>query len=564
MMIFNRLKFKTQLYFSFTLIILFVIGIIMMMMHFILRASYRNQAGQILNAYGQQIAINIDNRMDYFISYLKLLATDKELLVSMERDDYKQVCSLLDNVTSEFINQHVGRVRDIRLYRSGIYGKVDGLDNIEKIFNEFIPGNAAYKGNFFITGTYLNNSNEKVFSIFHKVYQTNLEREYYLEMCIYETELFGFFNKYTDDNRIYILNGASIMSMNDRLLFGQMLYHNRDNNEFSVPKTSLNIPSSSIDISTGNSGFVVNIEATSEYLYRGYRLMLFRLVPVIIALLLISFAFVSLISMRFNHRLSTLQEKIATISSWELNKDLHIDGNDEFGILAGELDETRKRILNLIEQNNDTNELKRIAEMSALRAQINSHFLFNSLSTIKWLSKQGNSEELSAAVDSLALFLRYSLVLNENLVPLRKEIEQLEAYIYLQKLRYSDEINVHTDIEAELMNCKTVKLILQPLVENSIYHGRLENGNPLNITVFSYSEDGFYNLIVEDDGNGISQHVIDKILSGDENVSQSGYGLRNVIERIKMCSGGLGELAIESKSGISTKITIRQPISYIS
>ena len=532
----------------------------MMMLHFILRASYRNQAEQVLNAYGQQIAINIDNRMDYFISYLKLLATDKELLVSMERDNYQQVCSLLSDVTSEFINQHVGRVRDIRLYRSGIYGSMDGLDNTDRIFNEFIPGNAAYKENFFITGTYLNNRNEKVFSIFQKVYQTNLEREYYLEMCVYETELFGFFNKYTDGNRIYILNGASIMSMNDRPLFGHMLHRTRDNNGFSVPKVSLNIPSSSIGISAGNSGFDVNIAATSEYLDRGYKLMLFRLIPVIIALLVISFVFVSLISIRFNRRLSTLQKKIATISSWELNKDLHIDGNDEFGILAGELDETRERILKLIKQNNDTNELKRIAEMSALRAQINSHFLFNSLSSIKWLSKQGNSEQLSVAVDSLALFLRYSLVLNENQVPLSKELDQLEAYIYLQKLRYADEINVHTDVEAELMNCKTVKLILQPLVENSIYHGRWENGNPLNITVYSYLEDDFYNLIVEDDGNGIPQHVIDKILSGDENISQSGYGLRNVMERIKMCSGGLGQLAIESKSGIGTKITIRQPI----
>ena len=531
----------------------------MMMMHFILRASYRGQEERILTAYGQQIAINIDNRMEYFISYLKLLTTDRDLIASMEKDNYQQVSALLSSLTSEFTNLHAGRVRDIRLYRSGIYGSMDGLGNTERIFNEFIPDNAAYKENFFITGTYLNNRNEAVFSIFQKVYQTNPEREYYLEMCVYETELLGFFNEYADVT-VYILNGESLMSMNDRTLFRHRLHQVRGDNGFSVIRDSLDFYPSPISTLAKNIGFDVMIEATSDYLDRGYRLMLIRLIPVILAVLSASFVFVWLISIRFNRRLNILQEKIAAISSWELNKDLRIDGTDEFGILASELDETRRRILSLIEQNNDINELKRVAEMSALRAQINSHFLFNSLSSIRWLSKQRNSEVLSAAVDKLALFLRYSLVLNENQVPLRKELDQLEAYTYLQKLRYGGEINVLTDVDAELMDCKTVKLILQPLVENSIYHGRKENGTPLNITIYSYQEGSFYYLVVEDDGNGISKDVIDRIYSGDENISQSGYGLRNVMERVKMCSNGLGDVTIESQSGVCTKITICQSL----
>jgi len=558
---FNRLKFRTQLNLSFTLIILFIIGTVMMMTHFILRASYRSQEEQILKALGQQIASNIDNRMDYFISYLKLLATDRELIASMEKDNYQQVTALLNDVTSEFTNLHVGRIRDIRLYRSGIYGSMDGFGNTERIFKEFLPDNAAYRENFFITGTYLNNRNEAVFSVFQKVYQTNPAREYYLEMCIYETELLSFFNEHSDGNYIYISNGESIMSMTDRDLFRRRLYQVRDEDgSFSVPKGSLDISPLSINVSTGNIGFGVTIEATSDYLDRGYRLMLFRLIPVVLAVLAVSFIFVLLISIRFNRRLSTLQEKIAAISSWELNKDLHIDGSDEFGILASELDETRLRILRLIEQNNDINELKRVAEMSALRSQINSHFLFNSLSSIKWLSKQRNEEVLSAAVDRLALFLRYSLVLNEDQVPLKKELEQLEAYTYLQKLRYGGEVNVLTDVDEELMDCKTVKLILQPLVENSIYHGRKENGNPLNITIYSHQKNGLYDLIVEDDGNGIPEDVIGRILSSDENISQSGYGLRNVIERVKMCSNGAGSVTIESRIGVCTKIVICQPL----
>ncbi|MCL2703365.1 MAG: sensor histidine kinase [Defluviitaleaceae bacterium] len=563
MRLLNNLKFRTQLNAGFTMIILFIIATVMIMLHLILRESYRNQENQVLEAYGRQIAINIDNRIEYFMSYLRLLATNKELLQPMENGNHHQVGVILNDITSEFTDLHTARIRDIRLHRRNAFGEIDDLynaiSNIGDVFNEFIPGNTAYRDNFLITGTYLNNRNEKVFSIFKKVYQTNPEWDYYLEMCVYETELIGFFSSDKSGNLICVTNGRNLMSMSDRTLFGPLLHTSRQSGELFILSGGLDISYDAIAITAGNSGFDVVIEVIPDNLNRGYRLMMIRLVPVIIGVLASSFVFVALMSMRFGSRLKTLQEKIAAISSWELSTDLRVDGSDEFGMLAGELDETRKRILDLIAQNNDINELKRVAEMSALRAQINSHFLFNSLSSIKWLSHQGNPDVLADAVESLAIFLRYSLVLDENQVPLHRELNHLEAYIYLQKLRYGKEINVHIDIDTELMGRKTVKLILQPLIENSVYHGRGASGNHLNITIYSYADAEFYYLVVEDDGIGIPKEVIDKINEGDKTVSKSGYGLRNVIERVKLCSEGLGDVIIDSKEGVCTKITIYQP-----
>jgi two-component system sensor histidine kinase YesM len=117
------------------------------------------------------------------------------------------------------------------------------------------------------------------------------------------------------------------------------------------------------------------------------------------------------------------------------------------------------------------------------------------------------------------------------------------------------------DIDAELLPMRTVKLILQPLVENAIYYGRRENGQPLNITIYSFYNEKVYSLVVEDDGNGILLERIKDIYEGSLVSSHSGYGLRNVIERVKMCSNNKGEVIIESTPNEWTHIIINQPLT---
>jgi len=556
--VFSRMKFRTRLNVSFSVLILFIIASIMLMLHFIIGAGYREHQGRMLESYGQQIGLNIDNRIRYFVAYLRHLSTDETLLSAMERYHFQQVNVVLYNATFEFMTLHRGNVRDIRIHRNLVHQEIDVLCNIDEIFNSFSPGNPAHRQNYNITATYLNDRNEIVFSIFKRIYQTNLEREYFLEMRIYETELFGFFNEDSSGNQIYILNDGYLMSMNNRSKFRALLRESRIKSTGFVDYDDL-FAANAVWISSGNSSFNVVIETYPGFMDQSYRMMLVRLLPMIVVVLIISFSFTALISARFNNRFRILKEKIAAVSNRELNSDLRVGGADEFGMLADELDETRKRILDMISQNNQINELMRVAEMSALRAQINSHFLFNSLSSVKWLSKQNNKEVLADAVDQLAVFLRYSLALDENQVPLRKELNHLEAYIYLQKLRYGNELHIHTDVDDEFLDCKCVKLVLQPLVENSIFHGK--GYAAINITLYSYADENSYYLVVEDDGLGMSQEVIDKISNRSEgSLPQQGYGLRNVIDRVRMCSGGRDNVTIESWEGAGTKIIIRQSL----
>ena len=553
----GRFKFRTQLNISFTAIIAFIILAMLVMLFYIQRNSFRAQESSVLQANGRQVAINIDNRLDYYLSYLRVLCTDKSLIHAMETQPYARVKEELETVAAEFININAARLRDIRIYRNGIYSQADRLGNIQKVFAEFVPGNRVYGNNLLITGTYLNSRNEKVFSVFQKVFQTNTNREYLLEMCIYETELFGFFSKDDSGNRTAVFTDGQLLSINDRPAFTALLYEAKQNNDLGIRKNQLDETKPIAITANTKNGFEVVIETDTTYLDRAFRAIALRMVLVAAVVAALAFFIVWQISVRLNRRMRQLSEKIADISNWKLEYEINIRGVDEFSLLATELDETRQRILALVEQNNHTNRLKREAEVSALRAQINSHFLFNSLSSVKWLSKRNDHEQLTAAVDQLAVFLRYSLNLKEELVPLRLELEHLNAYTYLQKLRFGDDVNVHTDISEDLLDSMTLKLLLQPLVENAIYHGRREDGASLNITIYSVAFDDRYDLIVEDDGNGMAEERIQTVLE-DVSSEQRGYGLRNVINRLRMCQPH-ADLAIQSAVEKYTRIIISQP-----
>ncbi len=561
MSILHNLKFKTQISIYFVIVIAFLVLTIMQLLQFILKTSYRDQAELTVRTQARQIAINLENKMDNYSSYLELLLSDHELITAMERGDRLQVESLVERKSAEFINLNAGKVRSVRVYMDGVFREDDVLKNAgHLIFSEFVPGKRAYQNNELWTGTYLNSRNEKVFSLFKKAYQTNRDHTYFLELCIYETELYGFFNEERTGNRILLLNGGLLLSDSEREEFRRLLYLNKW-----APQLGMQVPlqakgENALEFAEMSLplNWTVAIRTSTGYLEQGFWKMYGQLFPVILAVMAAVLLFVRSISTRMNRRLGQLQEKIAFISNGDLEQNLQMDGKDEFKILSDEVEDTRQKIRQLITEINDINELKRVAEISALRAQINSHFLFNALSSIKWLSRQDDKKALAEAVEKLALFLRYGLSLDENQATLADEAGQLSAYIYLQKLRYGDELNVHMDIEEELFTQRTVKLVLQPLVENAIYHGRRENGAPLNVTIYTYFDDTDYYLTVEDDGNGMTEETIQAILRGDGGVSKSGYGLKNVISRVRALTNGQGEVTIESKLNAYTKIVVRQ------
>ena len=580
----KRWNLRTQLNISFIIVVAFVLISVLSMLHITLHRGYRERENALLESYCKQIANNIDARIDYYVSYIKLISGDRQLALLLANDNFEVVNARLQSISADFMTLSPGRIEGVRLHRNGYYSYRGDYLDVGGVFENFKQGGDAYQNNYYVTCTYLNNRNEKIFSIFSKLHQSNLNREYFIELRIYESDFYSFFSANTSDSRICLALRGMLMSTNERGVFLTRLHEKKRARTYGVSYGELPEIARSVRAEISTQNYIKVVADTGvEYLDRSYWTMFRGLAPLILIILTLAIGLVRLITIYIQKRLKLIQKQISALSRGDLQYDMRISGKDEFGVLSEELENTRTRITDLMEKNAETNEQIRIAEMAALRAQINSHFLFNALSSIKWLSKRGDVESLTLAVDNLTSFLRYSLSLDENQVSLASEIEQLNAYIYLQKLRYQNEINFHIDIEEEMLSYKTVKLILQPLFENAIYHGRGGGGAVLNITLYAETDGAAYSLIVEDDGVGMTGGQINDVFgagaadmpadagggvksrsvylgNGQAYPSEKGYGLRNIIKRVQICTDGKGAVSIESKPGAYTKVTVTQPV----
>lgn len=203
------------------------------------------------------------------------------------------------------------------------------------------------------------------------------------------------------------------------------------------------------------------------------------------------------------------------------------------------------------------------AEMSVLYEQIKPHFLYNSLETISFMALESGAENVHDALETLGSFYRNFLSKGNNVVPLKREITIVKDYLALQKLRYKDILEDSYDIAEDTLEIMVPKLILQPIVENSIYHGIRLKGEPGEIKVSSFLDDDVLHIIVKDTGVGMDESVIARIMSGDnqsdgvkELGNHSNFGLKGTINRIKYFCNSDDVVSIRSELGEYTEIEI--------
>lgn len=206
-------------------------------------------------------------------------------------------------------------------------------------------------------------------------------------------------------------------------------------------------------------------------------------------------------------------------------------------------------------------QLKRRAELKALQSQMSPHFLYNTLDSIKWMAEKNNQMEISRIVTALATFFRTVISRGKEFIPLREEIEHVNSYLVIQQMRYGDLFSYQIEVDPDLKEEYIAKLLLQPLVENAIYHGikSIEGGGIIRIYA-KRGEKGEILLSVEDNGAGIPPmkvELIRKRLLENQRRSVEGYGLFNVNDRIKLYLGEDYGLSILSESGQGTKLTVR-------
>ena len=211
---------------------------------------------------------------------------------------------------------------------------------------------------------------------------------------------------------------------------------------------------------------------------------------------------------------------------------------------------------------------KRKAELKALQAQINPHFLYNTLNAITWQAADQGAPEIGILSNSLGKFFRISLNGGKEIITIREELEHVENYLRIQGIRYKDKIQYELQAAEDIKELFIIKLVLQPLVENSIYHGIKVKKEIGHIRIYGErctNEAGLQtiHIVVEDDGEGIKEERLKVIQEGlvSGRISQdSGYGIYNVNERIKLYYGDSYGLSIESEYGKGTRACLRVPV----
>ncbi len=240
--------------------------------------------------------------------------------------------------------------------------------------------------------------------------------------------------------------------------------------------------------------------------------------------------------------------------------DVVVDSKNEIGSLTKSFDVMTHKIQELMEQNVHEQEEKRKSELKALQSQINPHFLYNTLDSIIWMAEGKKNEEVVLMTASLARLLRQSISNEDEVVPIANEVEYARGYLTIQKMRYKDKLEFQIDVDPSILHIPLIKLVLQPIIENAIYHGLKYKESKGLLIVKGFMKDGNAVLQIIDDGVGMDEETLAHIYDRHKvNYHSNGVGVYNVQKRLKLYYGEDYGITYESEKGKGTTATITIP-----
>nr|WP_255525759.1 MULTISPECIES: sensor histidine kinase [unclassified Oceanispirochaeta] len=281
-------------------------------------------------------------------------------------------------------------------------------------------------------------------------------------------------------------------------------------------------------------------------------------------LTLLTFSIVILISTLISGRIvqpiESLRKSMQEVEKGNFDIKINVQCDHEVYDLAEDCNIAIKKIKDLMVQNEKEQELKRKNEFKALQAQINPHFLYNTLDSIIWLIEGNENDEAVRMTEELADFFRLSLNKGREIIPIRQVIEHISSYMVIQQMRYKNKMDYRILVDPELYSFYSLKLLLQPLVENAIYHGIKNQKKEGMITIKAVKEGEVIRFSVEDSGPGIDSDTLEQLRAGKIPASsRSGMGLQNVQERLHIFFGKEYDLFFESEEGHGTCIGFTIP-----
>lgn len=379
------------------------------------------------------------------------------------------------------------------------------------------------------------------------------------------------FTQMTSDNAGYIYlvdsSGELIYHPHQKLIYSD-LYSENNKQAAKYPdgkheETFEGIKRQVVVKTVGYTGWkVVSVIPNSEFsvTFGQMRTLAFFIVGLAIVLLVVANSFVS---SRVANPIKKLEESVKDLEKGQLDLDIYVGGPYEIQRLGNTIKSVVEQMRGLMDDILKEQEQKRKSEFNALQAQINPHFLYNTLDSIVWMVESEKNTEAISMVTALANLFRISLSKGQNIITIGMELRHAAYYLQIQKVRYKNSFTVHEEIDPQIEEYSTIKLVIQPLLENALYHAMEPMSGEGELVIRAYKENEDIYIEVTDNGLGMTREKVDTLLQGDElpveGKKGSGIGLRNVDQRIKLYYGSTYGLEIESELDVGTTVRIHLP-----
>lgn len=301
----------------------------------------------------------------------------------------------------------------------------------------------------------------------------------------------------------------------------------------------------------------------SELSAEGYALQ-HRMIQLALLMLLFLLIISLFLSSFITRPVKSLMSGILHVEKGQFEQVGNIKSRDEFGLLAVRFNRMSHELKRLVQQIQKEEEEKAAAEMRALQSQINPHFLYNTLATVKWIASLQRADKIVVMTDSLIAMLRYAARAEGTTASIGEELDNLRNYMTIQNVRYYNRIRMDIETDDSLLSCRIPKLILQPIVENAIFHGlaSIEEGGIVAVKIAR--EEGRIAISICDNGAGMDEEtviLVERLLSGEQ-VSEGGIGLLNVQRRIQLFSGHSEPISFYTRQGEGSRFRISFPEMY--
>ena len=307
---------------------------------------------------------------------------------------------------------------------------------------------------------------------------------------------------------------------------------------------------------------ILNMEELQQELQRDLDQIMRSFLALLIGVLLVGFTLSILFAKSVTNPVNALCDTAERLGRGELDARARLCGLEEINVLARTFNRMSDEIAGLMEKTREEQRNLRETELKLRQEQINPHFLYNTLDSIVWMAEGGNNRQVVEMTTDLSDFFRTVLSEGHDFITIGEEETHIRSYLKIQKIRYEDILDYSINIEEAIRNRVVLKMILQPIVENALYHGIKNKRGGGTIAIRGYEDKNGVVFEVEDDGIGMDEATLyslrQKLLGGVGTAvrKQGGFGMNNVAQRIRMYYGAGSDLTVESEKGVGTCIKV--------